>query len=269
MKTMTTAFALLFAAVSARSSIVTRDVDYEHDGVKLQGLLAYDDAKTAGAKVPGVLVIHEWWGLNDYVKRRAVQLAGLGYVAFAADMYGKGVLAKDPKEAGEQAGKLRGKPLFAARAQAGLDQLLGTGLVDPARVAAIGYCFGGSAVQALAYTGAPLAGIVSFHGGLIPATAETAGRLKAKILICHGALDPSVKREDIDAYIKSLDDAKIDYEFAQYAGAFHAFTNPDSDKNAAAYPAMKGMIAYSPTADHRSWEDMRVFFDEIFGGAKG
>ncbi len=113
MKTMTTALALLFATVSARSSLVTRDIDYEHNGVKLQGFLAYDDSKTAGGKVPGVLVIHEWWGLNDYVKRRAVQLAELGYVAFAADMYGKGVLAKDPKEAGELAGhqgKLLGKP---------------------------------------------------------------------------------------------------------------------------------------------------------------
>jgi dienelactone hydrolase len=269
MKTMTTAFALLFAAVSARSAVVTRDVDYEHNGVKLQGFLAYDDSKTAGGKIPGVLVIHEWWGLNDYVKHRAVQLAQLGYVAFAADMYGKGVLAKDPQEAGELAGKLRGQPLFAERAQAGLDQLLGTGLVDPARVAAIGYCFGGSAVQALAYAGAPLAGIVSFHGGLIPAGAETASRLKAKILICHGALDPSVKRDALEAYLKSLDDAKIDYQFVQYAGAVHAFTNPDSDKNAALYPAMKGFVAYSPSADRRSWADMQVFFGEIFAKSGG
>jgi dienelactone hydrolase len=264
-----TAFAFLLAAVSARSSVVTRDVDYEHNGVKLQGFLAYDDSKTANAKLPGVLVIHEWWGLNDYVKHRAVQLAKLGYVAFAADMYGKGVLAKDAKEAGELAGSLRGKPLFAERAQAGLDQLLASGVVDPARVAAIGYCFGGSAVQALAYTGAPLVGIVSFHGGLIPANAEIASRLKAKILICHGALDPSLKRAEIDAYLKSLDEAKIDYEFIQYAGAFHAFTNPDSDRNAEKNPGMKGFVAYSPTADHRSWADMRVFFDEIFGETNG
>jgi dienelactone hydrolase len=265
MKTMTlTAFALLLAAVSARSAIVTRDVDYEHNGVKLQGFLAYDDAKTASGKAPGVLVIHEWWGLNDYVKKRAVQLANLGYVAFAADMYGKGVLAKDAKEAGQLAGSLRGKPLFAERARAGLDQLLATNLVDPDRVAAIGYCFGGSAVQALAYAGAPLAGIVSFHGGLIPASDESAARLKAKILICHGALDPSMKRPEIDAYLKSLDDAKIDYEFIQYAGAYHAFTNPDSDANAEKNPGMKGFIAYSPSADHRSWADMQVFFNEIF-----
>ena len=203
------------------------------------------------------------------MKHRAVQLAKLGYVAFAADMYGKGVLAKDAKEAGALAGSLRGKPLFAERAQAGLDQLLASGVVDPARVAAIGYCFGGSAVQALAYTGAPLVGIVSFHGGLIPADAETASRLKAKILICHGALDPSLKRAEIDAYLKSLDDAKIDYEFVQYAGAVHAFTNPDSDRNAEKNPGMKGFIAYSPTADHRSWADMQAFFNEVFGETNG
>ena len=151
-----------------------------------------DSSKTKDGKLPGVLIVHEWWGLSDYERGRAVQLAKLGYVAFALDMYGKGILASDPKAAGILTGPFRGKPLMAERAQAGLDQLLGTGLVDPARVAAIGYCFGGSTVQALAYTGAPLAGIVSFHGGLIPASAEVAARIKAKILICHGALDLSL-----------------------------------------------------------------------------
>jgi|CZKI01.1.fsa_nt_gi dienelactone hydrolase len=269
MKTTTTALAFALAAMSAQASIVTRDIDYEQNGVKLRGFLAYDDATAKAGKLPGVLVVHEWWGLNDYVKGRAVKLANLGYVAFALDMYGRGVLATDPKAAGELAGQFRGKPLMAERAQAGLDQLLGTGLVDPSRVAAIGYCFGGSTVQALAYAGAPLAGIVSFHGGLVPASADAAARLKAKILICHGALDPSLKREDIDAYVKSLDDGKVDYRFVQYAGALHAFTNPDADAIAAANPGMKGFIGYSPSADRRSWADMRVFFDEIFAPAKG
>lgn len=248
---------------------MTKDIEYEHNGVRLQGFLAYDDAKVNGGKLPGVLVVHEWWGLNDYVKGRAVQLAGLGYVAFALDMYGKGVLAKDPARAGELAGQFRGKALMAERAQAGLDQLLGTGLVDPSRVAAIGYCFGGSTVQALAYSGAPLAGIVSFHGGLIPMSAEAAGRNKAKILICHGAMDPSLKQADIDAYLKSLNDCKVDYKFVAYAGALHAFTNPESDANAAANPGMKGFIGYSPSADRRSWEDMKAFFGEIFAAGRG
>jgi dienelactone hydrolase len=269
MKLLITALALALSAMTAPAAIVTRAVDYEHNGVKLQGFLAYDDAKTAAGKLPGVLVVHEWWGLSDYTRNRSVMLAKLGYVAFALDMYGKGVLAKTPQEATEYHNPFVGKPLMAERAQVGLDQLLATGLVDPAKVAAIGYCFGGSTVQALAYAGAPLAGIVSFHGGLIPATAEVAARNKAKILICHGALDPSMKREQIDAYLKSLDEGKFDYQFVQYAGAYHAFTNPDSDATAAKFPAMKGFIAYSPSADHRSWEDMQVFFDEIFGAAKG
>lgn len=268
MKIMSTALALALAATAARAAIVTKDVDYEHNGVKLQGFLAYDDAKVKDAKLPGVLVIHEWWGLNDYVKGRAKKLAGLGYVAFALDMYGKGVLASDQKKAAELAGQFYGKPLMAERAQAGLDQLMATGLVDPARVAAIGYCFGGSAVQALAYTGAPLAGIVSFHGGLAPAPADAAARVKAKILICHGALDPSSAPEKIDAYLKSMNDAKLDYQFKIYAGAYHAFTNPDADKIAAANPGMKGFVAYSPSADRRSWQDMRDFFGEIFPRVK-
>ena len=269
MKIMTTALAFALAAGSVRASIVTKDVDYEQGGVKLRGYLAYDDAKVKDGKLPGVLIVHEWWGLNDYVKHRAVQLAKLGYVAFALDMYGAGVLAADPKQAGQLAGQFHGKPLMAERAQAGLDQLLATGLVDPARVAAIGYCFGGSTVQALAYSGAPLAGIVSFHGGLIPASADAVAKNKAKILVCHGALDPSMKQEEIDAYLKSLNDGKLDYRFVVYAGAYHAFTNPESDANVVKFPAMKGFIGYSPSADRRSWQDMQDFFGEIFAPAKG
>src|SRR3954462_3485116 len=138
------------------AKIVTKPVAYEHAGVKLEGWLAYDDEK-AGAQVqaPGVLVLPEWWGLTEYPKSRAEKLAKLGYVAFAADMYGAGVTTTDPKKAGELAGQFYGKPLMAERAKAGLDQLTGTGLVDPARVAAIGYCFGGATVQALAFSGAP------------------------------------------------------------------------------------------------------------------
>ncbi len=268
MKATLSALALAFSAMSAQAAIVTRDVDYEHNGVKLRGYLAYDDAKTAAAKLPGVLIVHEWWGLNDYVRGRAVQVAKLGYVAFALDMYGAGVLADDPKGAGALAGQFYGKPLMAERAKAGLDQLVATGLVDPAKVAAIGYCFGGSTVQALAYSGAGLAGIVSFHGGLLPATAESAAKVKAKILICHGALDPSSKPEEVTAYLKSLNDTKLDYRFVQYAGALHAFTNPDADAKAEKFPGMKGFIGYSPSADRRSWQDMRMFFKEIFSPAK-
>ena len=255
---------MALSIASANASVVTRDVDYEHNGVKLRGYLAYDDSKVKDGKIPGVLIVHEWWGLNDYVKGRAVQVAQLGNVAFALDMYGAGVVAGDPQGAGKLAGQFYGKPLMAERAQAGLDQLLATGLVDPSRVAAIGYCFGGSTAQALAYSGAPLAGIVSFHGGLIPASADAVAKNKAKFLICHGALDPSAKPEEITAYLKSMNEAKFDYKFVQYAGARHAFTNPGADAKAEQFPQMKGFIGYSPTADRRSWEDMRSFFAEIF-----
>jgi dienelactone hydrolase len=264
MKLMTTALAFTLAAGSVRASVVTKDIDYEQGGVKLRGYLAFDDAKVKEGKLPGVLIVHEWWGLNDYVKRRAAQLADLGYVAFALDMYGAGVLAKDPQEAGKLAGQFKEDSVKVPRAQAGLDQLLGTGFVDPSKVAAIGYCFGGTTVQALAYSGAPLAGIVSFHGSLVPVTDEAASKIKAKVLICHGALDPASKQSDIDKYLKSANDAKLDYRFVIYAGAYHAFTNPDSDANVEKFPSMKGFIAYSPSADRRSWRDMQDFFGEIF-----
>lgn len=259
--------ALLLAgalAASASAKIVTRAVAYTHAGVKLEGYLAYDDR--GAAQRPGVLVVPEWWGLNDYVKGRAEQLAALGYVAFAADMYGAGVATTDPKQAGALAGQFYGKPLMAERAQAGLDQLLATGLVNPAKVAAIGYCFGGSTVQALAYSGAPLAGIVSFHGGLIPVPADAAAKTRAKLLLCHGGADGFIPPKDVDAFLQSMEAGKFDYQFISYAGAVHAFTNPGADA-LAARNGLKG-IAYNRAADLRSWRHMRDFFAEIFGEAK-
>jgi dienelactone hydrolase len=249
-------------ALALHAKVVTRPVAYEHAGVKLEGYLAYDDAKAMSA---GVLVVPEWWGLNAYAKGRAEQLAELGYVAFAVDMYGAGITTEDPKKAGELAGQFYGKPLMAERAQAGLDQLLATGLVDKEKVAAIGYCFGGSTVQALAYSGAPLTGIVSFHGGLIPVPADAAAKNKAKILICHGAVDPFVKPEEVAAFQNSMNDGKFDYQFISYAGAVHAFTNPGADAIAKA----TGLpIAYNAAADKRSWAHMRTFFREILGAKK-
>jgi dienelactone hydrolase len=254
-------------AMTAQGKIVTRSVAYEHNGVKLSGFLAYDDQKASTAnKAPGVLVIPEWWGLNEYPKSRAEQLARLGYVAFAADMYGAGVVTEDPKKAGELAGQFYGKPLMADRAKAGLDQLVATGLVDSARVAAIGYCFGGATVQALAFSGAPLAGIVSFHGSLIPPSAEAAAKNKAKLLICHGGVDPFVKPEEIEAFKKAIDDGKFDYQFVSYAGAIHAFTNPRADE-VSRKAGLKG-IGYNAAADRRSWQHMQDFFAEIFGPKK-
>lgn len=258
----------LAAAATLGAKLVEKPVTYEHEGVKLEGFLVYDDAKMAADKqAPGVLVVPEWWGLNDYAKSRARQLARLGYVAFAADMYGAGVTTTDAKKAGELASQFYGKPLMATRAQAGLDQLLATGLVGAPRVAAIGYCFGGAVVQALAYSGAPLAGIVSFHGSLIPPSAEAAARNKAKILVCHGAIDPFIKPEEITAFQHALDAGKFDYQFISYAGAIHAFTNPKADEVAKS-AGLVGGIGYNAAADKRSWAHLRSFFNEIFAAKK-
>ena len=256
----------LASAVALNAKIVTKPVAYEHAGTKLEGYLAYDDAKTsADKKSPGVLVVPEWWGLTGYAKGRAEQLAQLGYVAFAADMYGAGVTTTDAKKAGELAGQFYGKPLMAERAQAGLDQLVASGLVQAEKVAAIGYCFGGSTVQALAYSGAPLVGIVSFHGGLIPVPADAATKSKAKILVCHGGVDGFVSPEAIAAFMKGMNDGKFDYQFISYSGAVHAFTNPGADELGKLNHIP---VAYNAAADQRSWGHMKQFFKEVFAETK-
>ena len=260
------ATALLGAATLPLSAdVVTKPVAYEHGGVKLEGYLAYDDAVASKErKAPGVLVIPEWWGLTEYPKGRAEQLARLGYVAFVADMYGAGVTTTDAKKAGELARPFYGKALMHERAGAALDQLLATGLVDTGRVAAIGYCFGGSAALALAYSGAPVAGVVSFHGSFFPVPEDAAAKTKAKLLICHGAIDPLIERDELANFIKSMDSGKFDYQFVSYAGAMHAFTNPGADKLAAANN-LTGKVGYNAAADRRSWDHMKLFFKEVLG----
>ncbi len=247
------------ATLCVRAALVTKTITYEQAGAKLESFLVYDNTTTALR--PGVLVFPEWWGLNDYAKDRARQLAQLGYVALAVDMYGGAENTLDPKQAGAWSGQFYGKPLMAERARAALDQLLQTGLVDSKRVAAIGFCFGGAVCQALAYSGAPLVGIVSFHGSLIPAPADAAAKTKAKFLICHGALDPFTKPEALMAFKESLDAAKIDYQLEIYSGALHSFTNPDADA-IAAKTGLKG-IGYNAEAARHSWALMRQFFGEI------
>lgn len=260
MKTLSLALGFLAVAVCAQAKVVSKSVSYEQGGTKLEGYLAYDDSsKTAR---PGILVVPEWWGLNDYIKGKADQLAKMGYVAFAVDMYGNAENTLDPKKAQELAGSFYGKPLMAERARAGLDQLMKSDLVDQHHVAAIGFCFGGTVCQALAYSGAPLTGVVSFHGGLITATPEQAKAIKAKFLVMNGAIDSFVKPEDVQSFKKALEDAKVDYQFIDYSGAIHAFTNPGADK----IHADTGLaVGYNENAARRSWAQMRMFFDEIFG----
>lgn len=268
MKTLTLLVAFGALTSVSLAKIVTKPVAYEQGGAKLEGYLAYDDAKASPtAKAPGVVIFPEWWGLTEYPKSRAEQIAKLGYVAFAADMYGAGVVTTDAKKAGELAGQFYGKPLMAERAQAGFDQLLKTGLVDATRTAAIGYCFGGMTCFALAYTGAPLTGIVSFHGSLLAASPEAAAKNKAKFLVCHGAVDPFIDPQELAAFTKSMNDGKFDYQFVSYAGAIHAFTNPKADELAKPN-GLTGKVGYNAAADHRSWAHMQAFFAEIFAAKK-
>lgn len=253
--------AVLLAAVLAvgvQAKIITKSVPYEHAGVKLEGFLAYDDS--VHGKRPGVLVVHEWWGLNDYVKDRAEQLAALGYVAFALDMYGAGVVTTDAKQAQQLVSQFYGKPLMAERARAGLDQLLATGLVADGKVASIGFCFGGSTSLVLAYNDARVSGVVSFHGSPIPA-GPGAGN-KAKILMLHGAADGFVPAEEITAFEKSMNEGHFDWQWINYAYAVHAFSNPGADKLGAANNIP---IAYNEPAARRSWQHMQLFFKELFG----
>ncbi len=247
----------LLAVAPAPAAVVTETVVYEHDGVVLEGYLAYDDAVTA--RVPGVLVVHQWMGVTDNERLRAEMLASQGYVAFACDVYGQGVRPQDTEEASEQAGKYYGdRELFRARLRAGLAQLLDQPLVDPARTAAIGYCFGGSAVLELARDGADLAGVVSFHGSLETPRPAPVGGVNARVLVCHGAVDPYVPMEDVAGFVEEMEQAGVDYQLIMYADAVHAFTQKEAGDD----PATGA--AYHAVADRRSWAHMQGFFAEIF-----
>jgi dienelactone hydrolase len=248
---------LLLGTSVASAGIHTEEIDYKHGDTLLQGYLAYDDAVTG--KRPGVLIVHEWTGHNPYVRKRAEQLAALGYVAFALDMYGKGVLAKDAKEAAQKADVFKkDRSLMRARAAAGLEQLRKQERVDPKKVAAIGYCFGGTTVLELARGGADVAGVVSFHGALDTPTPADARNIKGKVLALHGADDPFVPLDQVTAFEKEMRDANVDWQLVKYGGAVHSFTNPGAGDN------VKQGAAYNKAADERSWQAMKDFFNELF-----
>jgi dienelactone hydrolase len=243
------------------ATVVTKTVEYRQNGTVMQGFLAYDDAFPAPR--PGVLVVHEWWGLNDFAKAKAKELAGLGYVALAADMYGNGRTTTNRDEAAQLAGALRGNPAqLRARSRAALKALAAQPRVDPKRLAAIGFCFGGTTVLELAYSGADLAGVVSFHGGLPRAQPGDLKHIKAAILVLHGADDPNVPAADITAFEQAMRQAGTDWQMVWFGGAVHGFTNPANGNNPAAG------VAYHAKAARRSWRCMEEFFREIFA-AKG
>lgn len=234
-------------------------VTYKDDTTTLESFVVYNEASTE--KRPAVLVVPEWWGLNDYAKNRARQLAELGYVAMAVDMYGNGKQAPTPDVAGKEAGAFYKTPaLMKSRIEASLAKLKSYQQTDTARIAAIGYCFGGAVVLNAAKLGTDLKGVVSFHGNLAGAPANK-DLLKAKILVCHGAADKFVSPEEIATFRKGLDSIGADYKFIAYPDALHAFTNPASTANGEKF---KIPIAYNAAADSASWKDMKAFFSTIF-----
>lgn len=253
---------LLLAAAGAMAAIQSKAVDYADGDVPLHGVLYWDDA--IKGKRPGVLVIHEWWGLNDYAKQRARMLAELGYVAFAADMYGDHKVTTHAKDAkGWMQQITANTDTWQARAALGLEQLRSSDLVDAEKLAAIGYCFGGATVMQMVYAGMDVDGVVSFHGSLPPASAGQVAAMKAAgqrpaVLVAHGNSDPFVPPERIVAFKAALDEAEVDWEMDSYARTLHGFTNPDA--------ASFGMaaLAYNEKADKRSWARMQAFFAEIF-----
>jgi dienelactone hydrolase len=247
----------LFVA-SAEGAVQTKKVTYKHGDLECHGYLAWDDA-VQGPR-PGVLVVHEWWGLNEYARQRAEQLAKLGYVALAADMYGGGKTAEHPKEAGEMSGKVRANVQdWRKRAAAALDTLKAQPQCDRTKIAAIGYCFGGSTVLQLAFSGADLQAVVSFHGALPTPTEGEVKQTKAAILVCHGADDSFIPAEAIKAFRGALDKGGAKYEFVAYPGARHSFTVADADKH-----GIDG-IKYNKAADEDSWKRMTKLFAEKLG----
>lgn len=260
------ALALICNAALAQAAVQTREIPYQDaDGKRLVGYYAYDDA--VQGERPGVVVVHEWWGLNDYAKRRARDLAALGYSALAIDMYGNGKHTEHPEDAKAfSSAALQDPDAAAKRFNAGVDLLKQQPGTDADKLAAIGYCFGGKVVLDAARRGEPLAGVVSFHGALVTQTPATPGSVKAMVLVEHGAADSMVTEQQVEAFKKEMSDAGARFEFVSLPGAKHGFTNPDADRLGHAGHDSHGApdIAYNKPADERSWADMQAFLKKLF-----
>lgn len=240
---------------AAHSAVVTEEVRYAVDGTEMIGVVVKPE-KIQG-KVPGILVVHEWWGQTDYPRRRAKMLAELGYVAMAVDMYGGAKTADHPKDAGAFAGAvMKDAATVGKRFNAALRTLSKVTGVDDRSLGAIGYCFGGSVVQEMAKQGAPLKAVVSFHGGLATPSRAEAGKSKTKILLLHGADDTFVSKEAIAHFHKEMKSAGMDYEFVSYPNAKHGFTNPGATARG---KKNKIPLAYNEKADKQSWKKMQEF----------
>jgi dienelactone hydrolase len=266
MKILLVNFVIFFLIISmsgialASPKIKTETVLYRAQGQVMKGYLAFDE--NIKGKRPGILVVHEWWGLNDYARKRARMLAELGYTALAIDMYGNDKVATHPADAQKFSSELmQNFPLAKARFLAGMEFLKEKPFVDPTRIAAIGYCFGGGIVLNMARQGVDLKGVVSFHGGLTAVRPAQPGTIKARILVLAGGADKVVPPEQIAAFKKEMEAAQADYRVIIYPGAMHSFTNPEADKLAKEFHLP---IGYNAEADRKSWEEMKQFLTEIF-----
>lgn len=255
------AICFVFTGVaSAEPKIKEKNVTYSSEGVVMKGFLAYD-ANIRG-KRPGVLVVHEWWGHNEYARKRARMLAEMGYTALAVDMYGDGKQADHPSDAGKFSSELmKNFDVASGRFLAAMDFLKKQKTVDPGNIAAIGYCFGGGVVLNMARQGVDLKGVASFHGGLAAVKPAQPGGVKAKVLVLHGADDKFTTSEQIEAFKKEMKEAGADMTFISYPGAVHSFTNPDADMFAKKFNIPLG---YNADADRKSWDELKKFFEKIF-----
>jgi dienelactone hydrolase len=249
---------MLLLSFSSFAKVQTKLIEYKLDNTTLEGFLAFDD-KFKGNR-PAIMVVHEWNGIEDYTRSRVKQLAEMGYIAFAADIYGKGIRPESMEDAAKTSGEYKANnKLWRARAVKALEVLKSQKNVDKKKVAAIGYCFGGSTVLEMARAGVELQGVVSFHGNFATnAPINKAGQVKAKILVLHGAIDPFVKEEELEDFISEMKLSKADWQMISYGDAVHKFSNP----NAGNKPELG--YAYNKSADLRSWEAMKTFFKEIF-----
>jgi len=245
---------------TARAEVKTKEIEYKQGDTPLKGFLAFDDA--AKGKRPGVLVVHEWWGMNEHARNQAVRLAKAGYVAFALDMYGGGKVATHPEDAMAFMKEATKDPqALAARFNAALDLLKQQSQVDTTKIAAIGYCFGGGVVLGMARSGAELAAVATFHGHLATdgGPAAEKGKVKAKILVQTGGADAMVGKDQVDAFKKEMADAGVDAKVITYPNAKHSFTNPDAGK-----AGMKE-LEYNADADKKSWAELLKFFKQVLG----
>ncbi len=258
MKKRTPLFLIALLPLVSHAEIITRKIKYWDGKTELEGRIAYDNRYAI--KKPGILVFHDWMGTSSFTQQKAEDLARLGYVGFEADLYGEDLRPENTKEAAAVAESFKNnRALLRRRARLALETLEHQTRVEKTQIGAIGFCFGGTAALELARSGAPVEGVVSFHGGLSTPNPDDAKKILGKILVLHGAEDPWVPPEEVAAFEREMTDAGVDWELVKYSNAVHAFTNP-----AAGNDNSKG-AAYNREAAERSWETMKDFFNKLFG----